>query len=102
MAKNSRLELHDKFLKLTKNVYYQPPTGQKMVYPAIVYSRNNIDNIFADDVVYDQFHSYMVTVIDKDPDSRIVDELSRFPTTRFIRHYTADGLNHDVFIIYYK
>ena len=102
MASNSRLELHDKFLKLTKNVYYQPPTGQRMNYPAIVYSRNNIDNIFADDVVYDQFHSYMVTVIDKDPDSRIVDELSRFPTTRFIRHYTADGLNHDVFIIYYK
>ena len=102
MPKNSRLELHDKLLKLVKNVYYQPPTGQKMSYPAIVYSRNNINNTFADDIVYKQDHGYMVTVIDKDPDSSIVDKLSLFPSARFIRHYAADGLNHDVFIIYYK
>lgn len=99
---SSRLELHDKFLKLTKNVYYQPPVGTLMKYPAIRYTRNNIDNTFADDDVYKQNHAYMVTVIDKDPDSKIVDAISRFPTTRFLRHDTVDGLNHDVFIIYYK
>ena len=99
---NSRLELHKKFEKLTKNVYYQPPNGTIMHYPAIRYSRTNIDNTFADDVVYKQNHSYIVTVLDKDPDSKIVDEISRFPTTRFVRHDTIDGLNHDVFIVYYK
>lgn len=100
--KESRLELHDKFLKLTKNVYYQPPVNKKMNYPAIRYARTNIDNTFADDSVYKQNHAYLVTVIDEDPDSRIVDEISRFPTTRFVRHDTVDGLNHDVFVVYYK
>lgn len=99
---NSRLELHEKFKKLTKNVYYQPPTGERMTYPAIRYSRTNIDNTFANDDVYKQDHAYIVTVIDKDPDSKIVEAISKFPTTRYIRHDTIDGLNHDVFIIYYK
>lgn len=98
----SRLELHEKFKKLTKNVYYQPPTGERMQYPAIRYARTSIDNLHADDGVYKQSHAYIVTVIDRDPDSKIVDEISKFPTCRFIRHDTIDGLNHDVFIIYHK
>lgn len=83
------------------NVYYQPPESVKMKYPAIVYSRKNIDNIFADDTVYTQNHSYELTVIDPNPDSEIVMKVSRLPACTFDRHYTVDNLNHDVFRLYY-
>ena len=99
----SRLDLQTKLEELlgSKNVYYQPPASVRMHYPAIVYSRSGIDNDFADDSVYIQSHFYELTVIDEDPDSRIVDAVSKLPTCRFNRHFTLDNLNHDTFTIYY-
>lgn len=96
-----RPSLNDYFKTIVDNVYYQPPVNIQMKYPAIRYSRNNIDNTFANDGVYYQQRSYEVTVIDYNPDSPIVDAVSKMPTARFNRHYTTDGLNHDVFIIYW-
>ena len=83
-------------------VYYQPPSTKTIEYPCIVYSRNNIENRYASDDVYGQNHSYTVTVIDKDPDSKYVEKLSKLPYARFSRHFTSDNLNHEVFTIYYK
>lgn len=83
------------------HVYYQPPPSVQIIYPAIIYSRNDIENRHADNNVYKQDHCYEVIVIDKKPDSVIVDTVSKLPKCRFNRHYTADNLNHDVFIIYY-
>ena len=99
----SRIELQDELEKLlgSKNVYYQPPESVKMDYPSIVYRRSNIDNNFADDLVYRQSYFYELIVIDKNPDSEIVEAVSKLPTCRYDRHYTADNLNHDVFTIYY-
>lgn len=99
----SRVEFHEKLVDVlgSKNVYFQPPESLKMNYPAIVYSRSNIVNTDADDEVYLQYTSYDVTVIDKDPDSEIVQKLSKFKYCRFSRHYTANNLNHDMFIIKY-
>ena len=73
----------------------------KMKYPAIVYSRDDIDNSFANDSVYMQSLAYSVTVIDSDPDSEIVAKVSRLPRCQYDRHYKADNLNHDMFTIYY-
>ena len=99
----SRLQLHTELEELlgSKNVYYQPPASVRMKYPAIIYSRSNIDNLHANDNVYMQSHSYELIVIDEDPDSEIVEKVSRLPACQFDRHYTADNLNHDVFTIYY-
>lgn len=99
-----RLELHKILCEIlgSRNVYYQPPESAKMEYPAIVYSRDDIDNTFAENSVYKQDHQYQIIVIDKDPDSEIVTAVSKMPMCRFIRHYEADNLNHDVFGIYYK
>lgn len=101
--KNKRLRLQTILEKTlnSKNVYFQPPTGVKMHYPAIVYSRNNITNSYANNNVYQQKVAYSVTVIDKNPDSNIVEAVSNLPLCRFNRHYTADGLNHDVFTLYF-
>ena len=45
----SRLDLQSKLEKLlgNKNVYYQPPESLKMEYPAIRYSRSDIDSKYA-------------------------------------------------------
>lgn len=98
-----RLKLHETFGEIlgSRNVYFQPPESVKMEYPAIVYERGNIQNTFADNMVYGQSHSYQVTVIDKDPDSVIVGAVSMLPRCRFQRHFTAENLNHDVFTLYY-
>jgi len=41
-------------------------------------------------------------VIDKDPDSEIPGMVAKLPLCKFVRHYTTDNLNHDVYRLYYK
>lgn len=100
MDKRLKLQSDLEHLLGSGNVYYQPPASLKIDYPAIVYSRYEIVNLFADDRVYAQFPHYQITVIDQDPDSEIVHKVSQLPHCRFDRHFKADNLNHDVFIIY--
>lgn len=97
-----RQELGETFKKIleSNNVYFQPTTNTRMNYPAIVYSRRRIENRFANNGVYLQAPGYSVIVIDPNPDSKYVEEVSKLPSCRHERHYTKDNLNHDVFIIY--
>ena len=100
----NRLSLHDRLLNLFEitNVYYQPPTNVQMKFPCIVYERENINNSFANNGIYSQTNSYKVTVIDKDPDSIIVNKLVSSLNSRFVRHFNNGNLNHYVFIIHYN
>lgn len=99
---NTRLELHEVLCDIlgSRNVYYQPPENIKMQYPAIVYSRDDFENFHANDGVYMQSPAYQLIVIDEDPDSEIVQKISRLKMCSYDRHYKADNLNHDVFTIY--
>lgn len=72
-----------------------------MQYPAIVYSRDDIENNHANNGVYVQSTAYNIIVIDPDPDSEVVQKVSKLPMCMFDRHYAADNLNHDSFTIYY-
>ena len=100
---HNRLDLHELLCEVlgSRNVYYSPPESVKIKYPAIVYSRSDIDNKFANDSVYKQSHVYSITVIDDDPDSEIVERMSLIPRCKFDRHFVSDNLNHDTFTIYY-
>lgn len=84
-----------------RNVYFQPPSSVLMNYPAIVYSRDDIWNNHADNKAYMQTTAYQVIVIDEDPDSEIVKKVANLPKCTFDRHYVADNLNHDAFILYF-
>ena len=97
-----RLEFHEELCSLlgTRHVYFQPPETVKIIYPAIVYSLNNVDNRSADNITYKQERAYRLTVIDRDPDSSISVAVSKIPRCRFERSYTADNLNHFVYILY--
>lgn len=99
----SRLDLHEILCGIlgSRNVYFQPPESIKLEYDCIIYSRKNINNVFADNSVYRQHDSYEVIIIYEDPDSEIPRKLSLLPMCSFDRHYTSDNLNHDVFTLYY-
>lgn len=99
----SRLELQTLLEALlgTRNVYYQPPSSIQMLYPAIVYSLDDIWNTFANDVVYAFKRRYSITVIDKNPDSLLINKVASLPTCQYNRHYEKDNLNHDVFTLFY-
>lgn len=100
---SSRLELHAKLVELlgSDNVYYQPPESIQIKYPAIIYERSGIPVVYKDNIQYLKRYKYQITVVDKDPDSPIVEKMSSFKFTRFDRHFVSDGLNHDVFTTIY-
>ena len=103
MINASRLKLHTELMLILKsnNVYFQPPESIKINYPAIIYSRMDVNNVHADDNIYNQKVSYKVTIVDEDPDSEIVERMAQFKYASFDRHYTANGLNHDQFTVVY-
>lgn len=85
----------------TGNVYFQPPASVRMSYPCIVYRLDDIRKVSADDGSYGRHKRYLVTLVDKNPDSDYQEELLKLPLCRFGRFYTQDGLNHWVYEIYY-
>lgn len=99
----SRLSLQTMLETLIEleNVYFQPPDSSSMKYPAIKYSLSDIDNTFADNEVYKQQRSYELTVIDRNPDSVLVDKVSKLRTCKFDRQYKVNNLYHTVFTINY-
>ncbi|MET0786509.1 MAG: hypothetical protein ABWY25_07385 [Paenisporosarcina sp.] len=98
-----RLELQALLVNIlgTKNVYFQPPPTVLMDYPCIVYQRDYELINHADDLVYKHRKRYMVTVIDRDPDSGIPDKILELPLCVYDRFYTADNLNHDVYKLFF-
>lgn len=85
----------------SRNVYFQPPESIKLQYPAIVYERDDIHKVNADDQLYSRTVRYQVTLIDKNPDSEFIDKLIQLKRCKFVRHFTSDNLNHDIFELYY-
>jgi hypothetical protein len=86
---------------LTPHVYFQPPPSQGMVYPAIVYNRDSSDTNFASNRPYKRDIRYQVTVLDRSPDSKLIDAVAALPQCTHDRWFAADGLNHDVFTLYF-
>lgn len=99
----TRMELQTLLEEILRSdhVYYQPPESIKMSYPAIVYSRYDIDNQNANNHPYVLTNAYEITVIDKDPDSEVVPKIAALSGCQFDRNYKADNLNHDVFTLYF-
>ena len=85
----------------SENVYFQPPENLKMKYDCIRYSRSNFKPIFADNIPYYLHDCYQVIAIYKNPDSDLPKKIAMLPMCAHVRAYTADNLNHDVFILYY-
>lgn len=72
-----------------------------MQFPCIVYERDQADTKFADGSPYSYTQRYAVTLVDRDPDSDILDKIKVLPLCVFNRHFATSGLNHDVFTLYF-
>jgi hypothetical protein len=101
MAPRTSLQSLLESLLSSDKVYFQPPATIKMVYPAIVYARDDENAAFADNAPYRRTKRYQVTVIDRNPDSDIPDKIAELPLCTFSRHFVVDNLNHDVFNLYF-
>ena len=84
-----------------RHVYFQPPASASMSYPAIKYSRSNMNVKHADDSIYLQRVRYEIIVTDRKPNNQIVEELLKLPYCSYDRGYKSNNLNHDVLTLYY-
>jgi hypothetical protein len=96
-----RLELQSLLETFTEHVYFQPPTNVQLQYPCIVYQRDFAHTLYADGRPYKNTTRYAITVIDRDPDSDIPEKVAEMPMSAFNRFFTADQLNHDVYVVYF-
>lgn len=96
-----RLDLHEILTGITQHVYFQPPTNIQMQYPCIVYERFGTSADHADNAPYRLTKRYQVTVIDRNPDSDLPDEVERLSTSQFDRWFASDNLNHYVFNVFF-
>lgn len=98
-----RLELHNALVNIlgTDNVYYQPPETVKMNYPCIVYEHSRESTWHADDRPYKVDSIYMVTSIDKNPESETPDKIGLLRGAAFDRHFVSDNLHHYVYRIWF-
>lgn len=101
MAPRSDLQSIFEEILGSDHVYFQPPANVALVYPCIVYKRDLSQTTFADNNPYLHVLRYQVTVIDRDPDSELPQKVAALPMCLFVRFYTADNLNHDVFNLFF-
>ena len=85
----------------SRNVYYKPPESIKMQYPAIRYSKKNIQSVYANNSNYLMRDCYELIVISRSPDHPVITKLLALPYCSYDRPYVADNLYHDVLTIYY-
>lgn len=101
MAK-TRIELQEALEDFlgSHNVWYQPPETIKLKYPCIIYEMSRISQVYADNISYLKNKEYSVTIIHRDADSTLPDDiLDYFQGISFDRSYRADNLYHEVFTI---
>lgn len=99
---HTRIELHTALKNAlgSNNVYFAPPEGLRMNYPAIVYKERTINVKHAGSIPYIHRTMYDIIVISSDPDNAICKRVSQIPTVNPGTRYIVDNLYHDPFTIY--
>ena len=99
----TRLELQTllESIQGVSKVYFQPPENLKLVYPCIVYELSGDSVIHADNVKYLRKKAYTLTVIDRNPDSQIAEEVSKLELCKFERTFSSSNLVHFKYKIYF-
>jgi hypothetical protein len=101
MAERLELQALLSGIEGVKKAYFQEPPANMMEYPCIVYSVDNRNTAFANNLPYRSIKRYQVTVIDENPDSKIPDAVAALPTSTFSTRFKASNLNHEVYSIYF-
>lgn len=85
----------------SRNVYYQPSASVTMNYPAIKYSKENIQSTYANDSSYLKRNRYQIIVIDRKPDNEVISQLLDWQFSQYSNHYVSENLHHDVITLYF-
>ena len=105
MTKEDRLKLHQELVDVVNGdakIYFQPPSGQNLSYPCVIYERSGLQVTNADDSKYLKQSIWNLTVITKDPDSELPDKIfSYFLHSSYDQVFVNDHLYHHVMTIYY-
>ena len=101
MADRRELQAELEAILGSRNVYYNPPETVKITYPAIVYSKDRIEHVFANNAKYTNNKLYTIIFICKTPDNPVIDDVLKMPLSHHVRTYVADNLYHDVINVYY-
>lgn len=98
----TRAELQGELLKLAPYAYYQPPVSLKINYPCFIYQLSPPKTEHADNRIYIKIPHYTLTYISSAVSDHKVDEiLCHFKYCHFDRSFTADGLHHYTFDLFY-
>lgn len=82
------------------HVYIQPPST--LQYPCIMIENDKASNVkHADDVKYLLKKGYTITLMDREPDSPIRDQIEALPHCTFDRRFKSDGVYHNVFQLFF-
>lgn len=104
MTKADRLDLHQELLDVVDGkakIYFQPPSGQNLSYPCVIYESSGLQVTNADDDKYLKHSIWNVTVITKDPDSELPEKIfSSFLHSSYDQVFVNDHLYHHVMTIY--
>lgn len=97
----SRLKVDSRLRKVCNNVYFQPTEETKLKYPCIIYEVDSYVNLFANNRFYTKIPQYRTTVIAREPDSKLNNELvDEFdPSISYDTRYVSDNLYHTSWII---
>lgn len=97
----SRLDLQKKLEDIlgSRRVYFQPPESIKLSYPAIIYKKNKVDILYANDTNYLRHDSYEISYITQNADDELVDILLFLPYCSLTSNYVVDNLYHFIFTI---
>lgn len=85
----------------TDAVYFQTPPSTGMKYPCIIYKLDYKNADYAGNRPYSHKKRYLVTCIDRNPDSETPDKIAELPTAKFSSRFVADQLNHENYNLYF-
>jgi len=86
----------------SEHVSFQPDEQSEIKYPHIVYNRDPAYKLYADNTRYLHQDKYVMTYIDRKPDSLVFDELEKRPYCSHRTSFVEDGLYHHVFDLYHR
>lgn len=83
-----------------QKVYSQPPST--LEFPCIVFENDRpSDVVHADNIKYVLKKGYTVTVIAREPDSPLPDQVEALPHCTFDRRFKTGGLYHTVYQLFF-
>lgn len=100
---HSRLDMQEHLQRLlgSKNVYFQPPEGMRISYPAFVYDHARRADRFANGSRYLKRRSYYVQYISQTYDEAFVENILDQEYCAFDKYFAKDDLYHFNFTMFY-